>query len=308
MPGKLLAFGEPLFELSQVEENGRTVFLSGHGGDTSNVAVAAARQGAAVQALAHVGDDAFGDSFVHLWQDEGIDTTHVTRNANAPTGVYFITHEADGHEFTYRRAGSAASLIAPHDLPEQALRECAILHVSGISQAISDSACDAVFAAIDLARSGGARISYDTNLRLKLWPLPRARAVILATIAQTDDCLPSLEDARTLTGLDDHSAIVDDLLGRGAKTVVLKLGAQGALLADGRIRERIAPYSVDVVDATGAGDTFDGAFLAERLRGASLVDAARYANAAAALSTTGHGAVGPIPTRQAVEAFMASHG
>ena len=120
--------------------------------------------------------------FLALWQRERVDASGVAIDADANTGIYFVTHGASGHEFSYLRAGSAASRMRPSDLPLPVIRSSKVLHVSGISQAISASACDAVFAAIDAAREAGARISFDSNLRPKLWPLPRARAVIVATM------------------------------------------------------------------------------------------------------------------------------
>ena len=130
-------------------------------------------------------------------------------DADAPTGVYFVTHGPSGHEFSYLRAGSAASRMDPATLPLTLIRAARVLHLSGISQAISVGACDAAFAAIDAAKAGGARVSYDPNLRLKLWPLPRARAIVLATVAQCDWFLPSLDEARLLSGLAEPEAIVD---------------------------------------------------------------------------------------------------
>jgi 2-dehydro-3-deoxygluconokinase len=250
----------------------------------------------------------FGERFLELWADEGVDASHVERDPDAPTGIYFVTHGPAGHAFSYYRRGSAASRMRPPDVPLAAIAATSVLHVSGISQAISDGACDTVFAAIEAARAAGAAVSYDTNLRLKLWPLARARAVAMETIAQCDICLPSLEDAAQLTGLDDPDAVVDALLARGARVVALKLGPDGALVADGNERHRLAGHAVATVDATGAGDTFDGAFLAEWVRGSPLAEAARYANAAAALSTRGYGAVGPIPRRAEVEAWLATQG
>ena len=184
------------------------------------------------------------------------------------------------------------------------IRGARVLHVSGISQAISASACDAVFAAIDAATAAGARVSYDPNLRLKLWPLPRARAVIMATAAQCDWFLPSLDDVRTLSGLADPTAILDWCHALGAPVVVLKCGRDGAIVSDGRRTERIAGHRVDAVDATGAGDCFDGAFAARMLAGDDPFAAARYANAAAALATTGFGAVAPLPRDADVRALL----
>ncbi|MEC7256895.1 MAG: PfkB family carbohydrate kinase, partial [Pseudomonadota bacterium] len=202
------------------------------------------------------------------------------------------------------RAGSASSRMGPADLPVDALKATKILHVSGISQAISDSAADAVFDAIDIVRASGGKVSYDTNLRLKLWPLARARAVIHAAMAQCDIALPGLDDARQLTGLDAPDAIADVYLGLGAGVVALTLGSDGTLVATANERRRIVGRPVKAVDATAAGDTFDGAFLARMVAGDSPFDAAAYANAAAALSTRGYGAVAPMPRRDAVLKFL----
>ncbi|MEX0760252.1 MAG: PfkB family carbohydrate kinase, partial [Tistlia sp.] len=179
-------------------------------------------------------------------------------------------------------------------------------HASGISQAISTGACDLVFAAFEQARAAGALISYDTNLRLKLWPLPRARAIVQATAALADILLPGLEDARLLTGLEEPDAIVDRYLSLGAGMVVLTLGREGALIATPERRQRVPAPQVEALDATGAGDCFDGCFLAELRRGGDPFAAARYATVAAALSTRGYGAVPPIPRRAEVERQMAS--
>jgi 2-dehydro-3-deoxygluconokinase len=300
----LISFGEPLFELSSAKRDGETVFLSGFGGDTSNCAVAAARQGARVGYLTAVGDDSFGKAFLDLWTREGIDTGSVRVDPDAPTALYFITYEGGEHRFSFRRKGSAASRIGPGAIEASAIQSARILHVSGISQAISESACDAVFAAIEIARAGGVRVSYDPNLRLALWPLARARAVIHATMALSDIALPSLDDARHLLGYGDPSEIADFHLALGPKIVALKMGKAGALIATPEQREIIPAFPVQQVDATGAGDTFDGAFLARILAGDPVIEAARYANVAAALSTLGQGAVRAIPREAEVRRAM----
>lgn len=298
----LLCIGEPLMELNQAR--GGSHFLPGHGGDTSNCAVAAARQGARVGYFTALGEDAFGDSFLELWRAEGVDASRVCRDPDAHTGVYFVSHDGDGHRFSYLRAGSAASRITADKLPQQAITEARFLHVSGISQAISDSACDTVFRAIELARGGGVRVSYDPNLRLQLWPLARARAVIHAAMADCHIALPGLDDAAQLTGHSEPNAIVDFYLTLGAELVALTLGAAGALVATPEQRRRVPAPRVAAVDATAAGDTFDGALLAELAAGREPFAAAEYAVAAAALSTRGYGAVTPMPRRAEVEQFL----
>lgn len=300
--------GEPMLEFNHQPDDGsgRVLYLRGFGGDTSNAAIAASRQGVRAGYVTAIGTDWAGDAFLRLWAEEGVDTSAVSRDPEAPTGVYFVDHDARGHHFTFYRTGSAASRYTPAMLPEAAIRAARIFYASGISQAISASAADAVFRAIELARAAGVTVAYDTNLRLRLWPVARARAVIHEAIAMSDIALPSREDAETLTGLSDPQAIAERYLRLGARIVAVKCGREGALLAtaDGTVA-RAAPHAVDAVDATGAGDTFCGAFLARIILGDAPAAALAYANAAAALSTTGYGAVAPIPRRAAVEVLLA---
>ena len=305
----ILCMGEPMLEFNQLppDAQGRVLYLQGHGGDTSNAAIAAARQGVRTGYITAIGEDAAGVSFMTLWQSEGVDTSTVIRTAEAPTGVYFVTHDAKGHHFTFYRTGSAASRITPRDVPEAAIARARILYASGISQAISTSAADAVFHAIAVARQHGVKVAYDTNLRLRLWPVARARAIIEAAIAQSDMAFPSREDAQAMTGLSDPDAIADHYLRLGCPLVAVKCGAEGALLATaGGLRARAPAHRVEAVDATGAGDTFSGAFLARIVLGDPPEAALRYANAAAALSTTGYGAVAPIPREAEVRTLLRS--
>jgi len=305
MPSPEIVFlGEPLFELNQAP--GENVFRPGFGGDTSNAAIAAARQGAKVGYLTAIGADPFGQSFMELWAEEGVDVSAVVQSQVAHTGLYFVRHGPEGHTFSYLRAGSAASRMTPQDIPDGFIEGSKMLHASGISQAISSSAADTVFAAMRAARGAGVTVSYDTNLRLRLWPLDRARAVIHAAAALVDILLPGIDDAMHLTGLADPDRIVDTYLGLGPRIVALTLGTRGVLVATAERRETIPPWPVSPVDATGAGDAFDGAFLAEYLRHGDPFVAARYANLAAALSAEGYGAVAPIPRRAAVEAALAA--
>ena len=150
----LVALGEPLLEFNQITPDDATGYRQGFGGDTSNCTIAAARLGARTAYVTRLGDDAFGRMFIDLWRREGVDVSGVGIDADAPTGIYFVTHGPNGHEFSYLRAGSAAARMRPGDLPLEVIRSTRVLHVSGISQAISANACDSVFAAIETARGG----------------------------------------------------------------------------------------------------------------------------------------------------------
>jgi 2-dehydro-3-deoxygluconokinase len=303
----IVALGEPMVEFNQTGEGGGRLYLQGFGGDSSNFAVAAARQGAKVGYLSALGDDPYGRLLRAMWDAEGIDHAGVATDRNAFTAIYFVSHDAGGHQFHFFRKGSAASRMTPQTLDAARISAASVLHLSGISLAISSSACEAGFAAIAAARAAGTKVSFDTNLRLKLWTLDEAREVMYRAIALCDLCLPSFDDVVALTGLTDPDALVDHCHALGAKQVALKLGADGALISDGTRRERIDPFPCTPVDATGAGDTFGGALVAQLCAGDELFAAARHATVAAALSTEGYGAVEPIPTAARVRAALSHH-
>ena len=298
----VVALGEAMLEFNQTHP-GEPQYLQGFGGDTSNAVIAAARAGARTSYLTRLGQDRFGDLLMGLWESEGVDSSGIERDPQAPTGIYFVTHGAKGHEFSYLRAGSAASRMTPSWLPREVVRQSKILHVSGISLAISASARDTAFDAMALAREAGTLVSFDSNLRLKLWSLDEACAGITRAIALCDLFLPSVDDVNVLSGHSDPGAIVDWSHALGARQVVLKLGGDGALVSDGSRREVVKGHRVKVLDATGAGDCFCGNLLARIALGDSLFDAARYANAAAAVAVQGFGAVAPLPRPEQVRAL-----
>ncbi len=304
----VLALGEAMIEFNQTRA-GEPNYLQGFGGDTSNAAIAAARAGVRAGYLTRLGADPFGDALMALWQHEGVDTRGVQRDATAPTGLYFVTHGPQGHEFSYRRAGSAASLMTPGWLHQEAaplIATTKILHLSGISLGISTPACDTALAAMKLARDSGASVAFDSNLRLKLWPLGRARARITQAVGLCDIFLPSLDDMQVLLEDSDPNTIVDWGHAQGASVVALKLGAQGVLVSDGQVREHLPALQVQALDATGAGDCFCGNFLARVALGDRALEAARYANAAASIAVQGFGAVRPLPGVEAVRQRMAT--
>ena len=297
----VVAIGEPLYELNR-QPDGR--YLPGFGGDTLNVAIAAARLGSRSAYITRLGQDIFADEIAGLMERERIDTSGVTRDADAPTGLYFVTHGAAGHVFTYRRQGSAASLMTPAELNPELIASARYLHASGISQAISSTAAETVAAAIAIAHGAGVKVSFDTNFRPRLWTAEQARGPIQQAAARADILKTSLEDCAALLGLADPGGIARHFLGLGAKSVIVTLGAEGVFHATSSGSVHLPGRRVDAVDATGAGDAFTGALLAELARGAQPADAARFANVAAALSTLGYGAIAPLADRQRVEAAL----
>ena len=296
---KIVCYGEALVEFTRIDRDGQApLYRQGFGGDTSNTAIAVTRQDVRSGFVSALGDDRFGKSLRALWRSEGVDDTHVLVDARRPTGIYFINPDPEGRDFSYYRKGSAASEYAPSDLPTGYLAGADILHLSAISLAISASAREAGFAAIECARNAGVKVSFDTNLRLNLWPLEMAREVTHRAMALSHIALPSLDDSRVLTGLREPEEIARYYLDLGAGLVALKMGSEGVWIADGEAEHQHLPaFPVEPVDATGAGDAFDGIFLARYLESGCPFDAAWRALVGAALTTTGYGAVAPIPTR-----------
>ena len=145
----LVCLGEPLIEFNRPREGDGRTWLQGFGGDSQNVAIAAARQGASAGYLTSLGQDWMGDAFLELWKSEGVDASRVSRHPSAPTGVSFVTHGAAGHKFDYLRKNSAASLMTPDGLPADYIAGARFFHLSAIGQAISDSARQTCDAAID---------------------------------------------------------------------------------------------------------------------------------------------------------------
>lgn len=294
----ILCLGEPLYELNAQADG---VFKAGFGGDVSNVAIAAARQGMDVGLISRVGDDPFGADLCQLWRRENVCTDHITIMPGQETGMYFVFHGEDGHRFVYRRKGSAASRVAPEDIPETAVAQARIFYASGIGLGVSKSLRAATFHAARVAKQAGVTVAFDPNLRTALWSLEEARVVTHDLMRHCDIALPGLDDARQLTGLQSPEDIIRFYHDLGAGVVALTLGGDGVIVSDNQVAHTIPGTKVEAKDATGAGDCFNGIFLANYLCDGDILNAAETANRGAALSTTGYGAVDPIPYKSTLE-------
>jgi 2-dehydro-3-deoxygluconokinase len=298
---EVVSLGEPLVELcatdvgrlSQVEH-----FRRGWGGDTSNFAVAAARTGSKVGHVCRLGDDEFGRSFMELWSREGVDASRVIVEPGAWTAIYIISLVGGGgHDFTYYRAGSAVSRFSVEDLDREYISSAKVFHTSGITLAVSRSLREATLKAMDMCNEAGGSVTFDVNMRAKLWPIHTAEAAIGHAFRKADTVFASLEDINTLYGVSDPVKATQHIRELGPETVIIKLGGGGCYVHSGDEAFTCPGYRVKPVDTTGAGDAFDGAWVTAVLEGWSLHEAARFANAVGAITATGLGAVAPIPTR-----------
>ena len=281
-------------------------FRYGWGGDTANFVLAAARLGGACGYVTRVGQDAFGRAFVEMLEQHGVDASHVKPDEEHHTGIYFVTYsEERKHRFDYVRRGSAASHLAGADIDPDYVAGARVLHASGISQAISPSCADAIQVAMKIARRAGTTVSYDANVRPALGDRGTLRHNFEAGLALADIVFVSEEDAAHLFGDTRLEAVLDRIVGARPRLAVAKLGAKGCLIkSDAGERCHVPAWTVDEVDATGAGDAFGAGFVLSLLRDAELSEAGRYANAVGALTVTGVGAIAPQPSHAEVMAFL----
>lgn len=271
-------------------------YEQGHAGAESNVAVGLSRLGHRVAFVSRLGDDRLGARVLRDLRGEGVDVSHVALDTTRPTGLLLRDTHARGVSVDYHRAGSAATLLAPADVPVDLLRQARVLHLTGITAAISDSAHEAVLHAARTAREHGVTVTADPNVRLRLADADRWRH-LTEELADLADVL--------LVGADDAAAIgIDDPAGwahaRGVHTVVVKDGARGATestAADGATRTRqqpALPVPV-VVDPVGAGDAFAAGWISAWLRGAEPDRRLREAAAVAACVVATRGDVPGLP-------------
>jgi len=277
-------------------ERGETLMASAFsispGGKGSNAAVAAARQGATVALVARIGEDDFGRMGMALWQEEGINTSYVEQVAGERSGVAQILVYEDGDNSIAVYPGAGSGLGARH-----ARAAAKLLAGCRVVMASCEVPAEATLEAFGLARAAGALTLLN--------PAP-ARPLSDELLALVDVLTPNESELHLLAGTaasDDEAAA--KLLGRGARAVLVTLGAAGCRLYQaGRPPLAISGRAMEVRDTIGAGDTFTGALAAALARGEPLPAAMQWANAAAALSVTRHGAIDGIPRLADVKALL----
>ncbi|MCD7058981.1 sugar kinase [Pelagibacterium xiamenense] len=293
----IISVGEAMVELSGGQQD---TYRLGFAGDTLNtayylrLALAADWQ---VDYFTAVGDDIYSERMVAHIAASGVGTELITRIAGKRAGLYMI-HQADGdRHFTYWRDTSAAKLLADDkDRLDAALGNAQVIYFSGITLAIlAPEARERLIAAIGARRRAGAMVAFDPNIRPALWSNDDAvRDALTAAARVASLVLPTHADEVRYFGDTDASATADRYLAGGADEVVVKNGGDPALVVTRERRVSVPADSVDsVVDATGAGDSFNGGYIAARLCGADPEAAARQGHATAGVVIGHHGALVP---------------
>lgn len=270
----------------------------GFGGAESNVAIALSRLGVPVTWVGRLGMDPFGDLIERELRAEGV-TLRVTRSETDPTGLMVKQRRPLGRSrVRYYRSTSAATRLTGTDVTREQLETAAVLHLTGITAAISPTAGQAVVDLAARAREVGTLVSFDLNYRATLWDRARAAMTYRQILPLTDIVFAGDDEARILfPDVQDPAALAAALAGLGPAEAVIKLGEQGALARVGPAVHHQAAMAIQPVDTVGAGDGFVAGYLSEVLAGAAVPDRLRTGT-----QVGGHACLGPgdwesMPTR-----------
>lgn len=285
-------------------------FSKGIAGAELNVSIGLSRLGHKVSYITRLGDDVFGYHIQNVINKEGILAEDIFIDHNYSTGFYFKTKVPNGDPVVhYFRKNTAATNMSRKNIEDADFGGARILHITGITAALSANTLDALYAAIEKARKNNMFISFDPNIRVQLWESEEQMVQVLNDLASKCDLvLPGIKEGRILTGKQTKEEIAQFYLEAGAKAVVIKDGASGAYLKTETEDKVIPGFKVnEVVDTVGAGDGFATGVLSGLLDGQSYEEALTRGNAIGALMVTSKEDNAILPTREELQAFMDSH-
>ena len=285
-------------------------FAKGIAGAELNVSMGLSRLGHKVSYITRLGNDVFGSYIKDIINKEGILDDSISIDDSHSTGFYFKTKVEDGDpEVHYFRRNSAASQLSCKDIEATDFSGAKILHITGITAALSKESLEAVYLAIDKARENNMLITFDPNIRLQLWESKEYMIEVLNNIAsKCDVILPGIKEGNILTGKQTKEEIADFYLSNGAKAVIIKNGASGAYLKTVEYEKIVPGFKVkQVVDTVGAGDGFATGVLSGLLDGESYEDALVRGNAIGAIMVTSKEDNAILPTEEELKEFIMSH-
>jgi 2-dehydro-3-deoxygluconokinase len=305
----IVTIGESMVLLQPMNEGPLAyapLFTRSIAGAESNVSIGLSRLGFKVRWISRLGADPFGDAVLSTLAGEGVDVSCVTRDPGYPTAVYFKEFKGYGDpNVYYYRKGSAISRLTPGDIQDTWLQSAKHLHVTGITPALGPETTDVLRELMSQARKLGMTISYDPNLRRKLWTEEEARRTLLSLIPLCDIFLPGIEEAEFLIGERPEEEYGALFLKLGVSAVILKLGERGSVGFVGDRTVKAEPYPVTkIVDTVGAGDAFAAGFLSGFLengdleQGDNLLRALDRANFMGSLATQYKGDWEGLPKRE----------
>jgi len=304
---EVIAFGEPLVAMYpfRASRHDKHCYRMTWGGDTSNFCLSLAKLDHSCAYLTRIGTDLFGDEFLGLWEKSGVNTALVQRDPALPTGLYIATFAGMAHTLLYYRSNSAARAVDADAIDWDVVRTAKVLHITGISQAISDHMLDLSFQLMQFASRHNILVSYDTNYRPSLWSVDKARAVVSHTASTYADIVMTTNEELKLLNLGSEIEALKDTFHGRPQRIVVKKGADGATILEDEKVITIPAFDIAVADTVGAGDAFDAALIAALLEGEGIEVAGRYAAAAGALVCREIGPLDGQPAPDDIHAFMA---
>lgn len=258
-----------------------------------------ARLGHKAAIVGGVGDDDFGKCLIDRLEGDGVDCSMIVKNDRISTGCAFVTYFANGDRKFIFHIGNTPAVLAPSPAAEK-LEGLKFFHIMGCSMMAELSFGKRIVETAKAAKNAGAKVTFDPNIRPELMKDPEALDLVNEVLDMTSIFMPGKSELRMLSGKEDIEEAVAHLFETKPllEIVVLKNGKKGCIIYTRDERVVFGVYAVEPVDATGAGDSFDGAFLCALLEGKTIEDAAKYATAAASLNTA---AFGPMEGKISVE-------
>ena len=275
-------------------------------GAESNVAIALARLGHQVGWFSKLGNDEFGRYIQATIRGEGVDVSRVLMESEKSTGILFKERFMHSNpNVYYYRKDSAASILKSDDLDEAYIKTAKILYITGITPALSESCRKTVFKAIEIAKTNNVLISFDPNIRLKLWTQEEAVPVLLEIAKQADIIFPGIDEGQMLLGLTKPENIAEKFMSMGCSVVAVKLGKKGCYVTDKATRLYIDAYEIEnPQDTVGAGDGFAAGFLSGMLRKLDFKECGEYGNGVGAMAVLVKGDMEGYPSFEQLMAFI----
>jgi 2-dehydro-3-deoxygluconokinase len=275
-------------------------------GAESNVAIALAKLGHEVGWFSKLGNDEFGRYIQATIRGEGVDVSRVIFDPLRSTGILFKERFMHSNpNVYYYRKDSAASTLKPEELDEEYIKSAKILHITGITPALSEDCKNTLFKAIEIAKANNVLVSFDPNIRLKLWSCEEAIPVLLEIAKKSDIIFPGIDEGEMLLGLTNPCDIAEKFMDMGCSIVAVKLGKEGCYVTDKAEKLYINSYRLEnPQDTVGAGDGFAAGFLSGMLCKVGLRECAEHANGVGAMAVLVKGDMEGYPNVQQLLAFI----
>ncbi|PZE21127.1 sugar kinase [Paenibacillus xerothermodurans] len=304
----VLTLGDAMITLNPAEKGPLrfvTHFERKVGGAELNFAIGCARLGMRSKWVSRLGEDEFGRVIYNFARGEGVDMSDVAYVQGYPTSLNFkeIREDGSGKTFYYRQQSPILTL-QPEDITDRMFEDIDLVHLSGVFLAIHPKNVEIAKRVMDIAKAKDIPVSFDPNIRLKLWSMEEARPVYSAVFPFVDILLTGLDEIRLISGCDSEASLAEFASVNTIDQLVIKDGANGSKLYTNGVWHTKEAFPVTAVDTVGAGDGFDAGYIYGHLHGLSSADKLSFANAVGALVTTVSGDNEGLPYLEEVWPFI----